>query len=222
MQVLTLFSQKGGSGKTTLAVHLGVAALADGQRVAIVDADPQGSACAWAGARKEAAPVVAQASAAQIRQVVAAAREDGHTLLIVDAPPHAKASARDLVSVSDLVAIPVRPTVLDLAALPQGVEVVRSAGRPAIFVLSSAKPRVVETAEVRDALEAGYGWPVARTVIHDRADFARALAQGQAVGEFAPRSVAATEIAALWSELRRVLRQGAMTPPKGNYDEQAR
>lgn len=201
MNVITFFSQKGGSGKTTLAVHCAVAASAAGESVAVIDADPQGSAAAWSGARQAQTPVVAVCDASRIRQAIAAARADGHTLAIIDAPPHAKASAAELLTIADLVVIPVRPTVLDLAALPQAVQLVTAATRPALFVLSAAKPRLAEVAEVRDALRDGYGWPVAETVIHDRAAFARALANGQAVAEFEPRGTAAQEIAALWSEV---------------------
>lgn len=201
MHVVTFFSQKGGSGKTTLAVHTAVAAHAAGENVAVIDADPQGSASAWSAARRATAPVVAVADAGKIRMVVHAAGEDGHTFAIIDAPPHAKASASELLTVASLVVIPVRPTVLDLAALPQAVQLVQAAGCPAIFVLSAAKPRLSETEEVRHALADGYGWPVAATVVHDRAAYARALATGQAVGEFEPKGQAAGEIEKLWAEI---------------------
>jgi len=204
MQTLVFYSSKGGGGKTTLCVHAAVAASATGS-VAVLDCDPQGSSMAWAGARQAAAPVVVPCSPGRIREGIEAARDDGHVYCFVDAPPHALGAARDLLAAADLVVIPVRPSVLDLAALPQAAALVVQSGRPAVLVLSAARPRQAELEEVRRALETGYPWLVLETAIHDRLAFARALASGQAVSEFEPTGAAAREIKQLWRELRAQL-----------------
>lgn len=204
MQTLVFYSSKGGAGKTTLCVHSAVAAAATGS-VAVLDVDPQGSAMAWASARSAEAPVVVACTPGRVREAIQAAKEDGYDFCFVDAPPHALGAARDLMAVADWVVVPVRPSVLDMAALPQAGKLIAESKRPALLVLSAARPRMAELGEVRRSLEAGYPWPVAETVIHDRAAFARALATGLAAGEFEPQGAAAMEIRQLWQEVKALL-----------------
>lgn len=202
MKTITVAGQKGGAGKTTIAVHLAAAASGAGLRVAIIDADPQGSASAWAAARPAtAAPIpVAPLIGRDVLGGIEAAKVDGFDLVIVDTPPHASAAAAPALSVADVVLVPVRPSVLDLAALPAALALVDAAGRPSVLVLSAIPSRCAEAIEVRATLEAG-GRAVAESEIGDRADFRRALASGHAVAETAPRSAAAREIRALWREI---------------------
>lgn len=202
MRVLAIAGQKGGAGKTTLAVHMAVAAQAAGLRVGLIDADPQGSAAAWASARSPEAPrlTVAPLVGAEVRRGVEAARGDGFDLVLVDTPPHATASTASALPGADLILLPVRPSVLDLAALPAALALVDAAKAPAMLVLSAVPSRCSEEPEVRRALERA-GRSVAATAIHDRADFRRALAHGRAVAETAPKSQAAREIRALWREV---------------------
>lgn len=202
MKTITVAGQKGGAGKTTIAVHLAAAAAAAGLRVAIIDADPQGSASAWASARPASAPPIPVAPLIG-RDVVGgidAARADGFDLVIVDTPPHSSAAAAPALGVADIVLVPVRPSVLDLAALPAALALVDAAGRPSVLVLSAIPSRCAEAPEVRATLEAG-GRAVAESEIGDRADYRRALASGHAVAETAPRSAAAREMRALWREV---------------------
>lgn len=87
MKSIAFMSQKGGSGKTTLAVHAAVAALEAGERVVIVDTDPQGSAMTWREARKIEAPIVVASAASGLQKVLDAAMGDGMTLAIIDTAP---------------------------------------------------------------------------------------------------------------------------------------
>ncbi|WP_333673579.1 ParA family partition ATPase [Elioraea tepidiphila] len=202
MRAIAIAGQKGGAGKTTLAVHLAVTAQASGLRVGVIDADPQGSASAWASARPaEASPLtVAALTGGDVRRGLEAARADGLDLVVVDTPPHASAATASALPGVDLVLLPVRPSVLDLAALPAALALVDAAQVPALLVLSAVPARCAEEPEVRRAL-AEAGRAVAETTIHDRADFRRALATGRAVAETAPGSPAAREIRGLWREL---------------------
>src|SRR5487761_391589 len=97
MQTLAFLSQKGGSGKTTLAVHTAVAAQEDGERVVIVDTDLQKSATVWSEARKSDSPAVAPVAAAALSEVMTAARHDAMTLCIIDTAPHAAPDAARVV-----------------------------------------------------------------------------------------------------------------------------
>jgi len=193
MKTIAFLSQKGGSGKTTLAVHTAVAATEDGERVVIVDTDIQHSATTWSEAR-----------AANLAEVIAAARGEAMTLCIIDTAPHAAPDAARVARLADLIVIPVRPTAFDIAAAGSAVDIVQAAGARAVFVLSACPFRSPEIAETRAVL-AGYGLPVAPAEITDRRAFARAVASGRAVTEFESSGKAAEEIRALWLWLKETL-----------------
>lgn len=201
MKTLAFLSQKGGSGKTTLAVHTAVAALQEGERVVIVDTDIQRSATTWRESRADDAPTVAPVSAARLHEVMKSCLHDSMTLCIIDTAPHAAPDAARVAQVADLVVIPCRPTAFDLAAVGNAVEIVRAAKVPAVLVLSACPPRSPEIAEAREVLE-GYGLPVAPMEITERRAFARAVATGRAVTEFEANGKAAEEIRALWQWLK--------------------
>jgi chromosome partitioning protein len=204
MNVIAFLSQKGGSGKTTLSVHTAVAAEATGERVCVIDADPQESATAWASAREAETPIVATAQAGELDAALRAAEGEGMTLAIVDAPPHAAPAAGQIARRSELVLIPVRPSAFDLAAVPAAVEIVAAAKVRGAFVLSACPFRAPEIGETRAALEA-YGLPIAPGEITDRRAFARAVTTGSAVTEFEAEGKAAEEIRALWTWIRGTL-----------------
>lgn len=206
MDVIAFLSQKGGSGKTTLSVHTAVAAEAAGQKVCVVDADPQESATAWASAREAASPIVATAQAGDLEAALKAAADEGMTLTVVDSPPHATPAASQIARRSKLVLIPVRPSAFDLAAVPAAVELVRAAKVRGAFILSACPFRAPEIGETRAALKA-HGLPVAPIEVTDRRSFARAITTGRAVTEFESDGKAAEEIRALWEWIADTLKR---------------
>ncbi len=205
MRKIAFLAQKGGSGKTTLAVHTAVAAAEAGETVVIIDTDPQKSATVWSNARAQETPVVATAAVTDLGRVIEAANQEQMTLAIVDTAPHAAPAATHIVRAVDLVVIPVRPTAFDVAAVGSAVDIVKAAGVRAVFVLSACPFRSPEIAETRTVL-AEYGLPVAPTEIIDRRAFARAVATGRSVTEFESDGKAAIEIRAFWMWLREELK----------------
>ncbi|WP_086014494.1 ParA family partition ATPase [Thiothrix nivea] len=201
MKSLVFLSQKGGSGKTTLSVHTAVTAQENGERVVVIDTDPQQSAMTWASARESDSPPVASISAAEIDKVLEAARQERMSLAVVDTAPHATPEASRIAQIADLIAIPVRPSAFDIAAAGNAVEIARAAGTKTVFVLSACPFRSPEIAETREVL-AGYGLPIAPVDITERRAFARAVASGRAVTEFESDGKAAEEIRALWEWLK--------------------
>jgi chromosome partitioning protein len=204
MNVIAFLSQKGGSGKTTLSVHTAVAAEATGERVCIIDADPQESATAWSGAREAPTPIVATAQAGELEAALKAAKAEGITLAVVDSPPHAAPAAGQIARRADLVLVPVRPSAFDLAAVPAAVEIIKAARVRGAFILSSCPFRAPEIPETRAALE-GYGLPIIPGEITDRRAFTRAVTTGSAVTEFEADGKAADEIRALWAWIKETL-----------------
>ena len=204
MKVLAYLSQKGGSTKTTLAVHSAVAAEDAGERVVIVDTDPQKSATVWSTARQSPTPIVATASPAELDKVLREAAKEKMTLAILDTAPHAAPEAAKIARVANLVVIPCRPTAFDLAAIEASVRIVHAAKAKGVIVLSACPPRAPEVMEAREAL-AAYGLPVFEGEITERRAFSRAVATGRAVTEFEADGKAAAEIRALWAWIQQEL-----------------
>ena len=103
MQVVALVAQKGGAGKTSLALALAVAAVSEGRTVVVLDADPQASACSWRDRRQADAPVVTDVQPSRLRHAVDAAAEQDVDLVVIDTPPRSETAALEAAKVADLV-----------------------------------------------------------------------------------------------------------------------
>jgi chromosome partitioning protein len=202
MRSIALLSQKGGSGKTTLAVHIAVAAEEAGERVTLIDTDPQGSAKAWSQARTTDHPPVEKANASAIGRTIERAGQNKTTLSVIDTAPHATPGVDTIASLADLLLIPCRPSAFDLAAIAASVQIAKAVGRSAAFVLNACPARAPEVAEAQSVLES-YGFPIAPILIGNRTAFSRAVATGRAVTEFEAEGKAAEEIVQLWKWIRK-------------------
>lgn len=206
MKTLAILSRKGGAGKTTVALHLAVAAQASGLgRVALVDMDPQRSAADWWRSREAETPELVEADPGTLPEVVKAAKAAGVDLLVVDTRPSAEEDALEAATCADLALLVVKPSILDLRAVAATVDTVRQAKTPGLVLINQAPPgrNGEEAAIVSEAMEAlaGYGLPLAPTVLHARAAYHAALIDGRAVNELEPTGKAAAEIADLWRHL---------------------
>ena len=194
MQKIAIISQKGGAGKSTLAIHLAVEA-AKTQNVAIIDLDPQASTASWGDRREAELPVVRSAHAARLPQEIALVEENGGELLIIDTAPHSDAAAVEAARAADLVLVPVLPNIFDIeAGLATGTLLRRVTDVPFFVVLNEVAP--VGTGEADEAEEAlrAQQIPVCPIRIAKRVAYARSLAYGQVACEFEPGGKAATEI----------------------------
>jgi chromosome partitioning protein len=205
MRSIAFLSQKGGSGKTTLAVHIAVAA-AQSEHVILIDTDPQGSAMAWGQARKSKPPIVHRAIPSMLAEALQKAEQEEVTLAIVDTPPHATPGMDIVAGAVDLLLIPCRPSAFDLAAITSSVQVAKAAGTKTAFVLNGCNHRSPEYNEARKVLER-HGFPVAPIAPGYRTPFVRAISTGKAVSEFEPKGKAAEEINALWEWIRKALKK---------------
>jgi chromosome partitioning protein len=206
MRSIAFLSQKGGSGKTTLAVHIAVAAgQVRGENVILLDTDPQASASVWAAARQSRGndtPQVIKSSASGTRSLLQEAQTQGRTLAVIDTAPHTISGIDVIAAAVDFVLIPCRPSVFDLAAIESSVKIAKAARKPAAFILNDCAARGPEVAEAQQVL-ARHGYPVAPVTIGDRKAFSRAIITGEAVTEFDAEGKAAKEIVALWRWLRK-------------------
>lgn len=208
MRSVAFLSQKGGSGKTTLAVHVAVAAGEAKEKVILIDTDPQGSAADWGSARKRAGlegqPTIKRASAATLAAAIDHAKHEGLTLSVIDMAPHATAGVDIIAAAADLLLIPCRASAFDLRAIAASVNVAKAARKPAAFILNACDSRIPEVMEARNVL-ARHGLQVAPIDIGQRVSFARAVASGQSVTEFDAQGKAAKEIVALWRWIKKQL-----------------
>ncbi len=201
MVAIAIVSQKGGAGKSTLAVHLAVAATLAGQKVAILDTDPQGSAAAWGETREADFPAVVAIAPADIVSAIAEARSEAYDVVFIDTAPRASATLANIIAAADWALIPVRPSVFDITTADQTQRIAVAAGTPFAFVLNACPARAPEIIDGRALL--GILGPVLDIHIGERRVYGRALQTGQSVQEFDPTSDAAREIATAWSEIQR-------------------
>lgn len=196
MLTVSLISQKGGSGKTTLALNLAVAAELAGQAALVIDLDPQGSASAWASGRQAESPVVTAIQAHALEATLRTARGHDAALVLIDTAPHAEQTALAAARASELVLIPCRPSLLDLHAIRASHDIAALAQTPAAVVLNAVPPRGMLANEAEAAL-VGQGVAAAPVRIGQRADFVHAITAGAGVLEYQAAGKAAEEISQL-------------------------
>jgi len=200
MRVLVIASQKGGVGKSTLAVHLATEAVAQKKRALILDLDPQGSAMEWADRRGDLPPDVSGANPASVAKEIERARAEGYNLVVIDTAPHADHAALQAARVADLVAIPCRPSTFDIAAISATLDLCRLANKPAVVVLNAAPIRSRVTAEAEEAINEK-GGKVSPVIIRQRVAFQHCMIDGRTAAEYEPSGAAADEITRLMAFL---------------------
>jgi chromosome partitioning protein len=201
MKTLAIISQKGGAGKTTLAIHIAVAAHRAGYSTAILDMDPQGTAEAWAQWRSDEEPAVVSAKASTLARTLEKAQAAGADIVVIDTPPLAEAEAREAARAADLVLIPCRPRAFDLHAIRTTADLARFAGKPAFAVFNAAPPRAPTLYAEAKAVVEQIGLHVAPVILADRAAFHHSTGGGKAAQEIEPDSKAAEEVSKLWEWL---------------------
>jgi len=213
MRTIAFVTQKGGSGKSTLASSLAVAAMEAGEKICVVDLDPQASLVKWAKARKRADVPVVASTPGKVGALVQALAKQGFTYAILDTPGADTDVTAAASKAADIVVIPSRPNAFDLWASAQTCTSLKSMRRDFVFLLNQCPP-AQQTARVDEgvaALEALGG--LISPLVLSRVDYQEAARGGQGVTEVNPSGPAADEMRALWSSLkRRISRLKGATP----------
>ncbi|MEZ5690796.1 MAG: ParA family partition ATPase [Rickettsiales bacterium] len=204
-KVITVAQQKGGAGKTTLAAHIAVALSQKGNRVAVIDIDPQGSLSYWHKIREErfgegyTGLTFSSVSGWRVGGEVNRLRRS-YNYIVIDSPPHTETEARTAIRNADLIITPVQPSPTDLWATKATIELAKNEKIPMRVVLNrvTANSKIVQkiAEELPELMETRLG---------NRVMFAAALLEGRCVTEVDPSSQAAKEIKSLVKEISMLI-----------------
>lgn len=202
MFTISLIGQKGGSGKTTVALGLAVAAAQAGHAVAVIDLDPQATASKWKDRRSEDNPAVVSAQASRLRPALDAARGAGAAFVIIDSAGRSDDSAMAAARSADLILVPTRTSIVELETLPQVSDLLRIANsaRRAFVVLNAVHPSTgaAGIAEARDVLERLYGFHACPVHLCQRSAYSEAMVSGSTPQERDPEGKAGSEMSRLF------------------------
>lgn len=211
MRVIAVLNQKGGVGKTTIAVHLARALQLSGSDVLLVDSDPQGSARDWAAARDDQPLTVVGLDRPTLDRDIK--RLGPKDFIVIDGAPQLKDMCASAIKAANLVLIPVQPSPYDIWATQELVDLVKqrieiTEGRfQAVFVVSRMIKGTRLGREVSEIL-AGYGLPILKTAITQRVIFASSATDGKTALDEEPESIASSEIRSLTKEVVDMLSDG--------------
>jgi chromosome partitioning protein len=209
-KVITIAQQKGGAGKTSLAIHLSIALMERGKSVGLIDLDPQESMTSWFKLRRDALgkeknltlrPAAGWRAQSEIDKLK---RECD--IVVIDSPPHAETAARLAIRAADLVVVPVQLSPMDVWASEPTLEMIAKERTKALVVMNRVPPRGKLADDLRRKLEEDE-LPLANTTLGNRMAFAASLMEGRGITEFAKSSAAGQEILALVEEVLALIKK---------------
>lgn len=204
MKTIAVISQKGGAGKTTIATSLATQGYLEGLKTLLVDLDPQGSSYKWGQRRDIDTPAVISAQAVGLEKILEGAQAQGVELVILDTAPHSEKDARLACQVADLALIPCRPSIHDLDAIEDTINIAQLAKTPAYVLLNAVHPNSPRQYEdVKTALEQAYEplQMLAGFYLANRSEFVHSATDGLTANETDPEGKASQEIRTLFEML---------------------
>jgi len=196
-KIYSVMSQKGGAGKTTLAINLAVQSKLQGNNSLIIDIDPQASATMWADIRGvNNKPLVTSSFAARLNNVINVARENNINEIFIDTPPHSQRDSQIAAEISDVIIIPCRPNLFDLQAIDNTIGLAKMANKPFILVFNAIHHTSHLAEEAKEAIINKYGNSInicPQTIVQ-RLCYVHASTNGQGVQEYDSKGKAALEI----------------------------
>lgn len=207
MYTISIVNQKGGSGKSTIATCLAIAAHEDGMASAILDMDPQGTCYQWAKRREDPNPPVLSVTNANYIDEWQRLKDAGAGLVIIDTPARLQDTVLNAADLSDLIIVPSKTTIKDIERVRESIKLVCANGpKPAVVVLNQVRPQGSRSEDAETAIRA-QGYPVCPARIGVRVAFEDADLTGQTPLEIEPEGKAAEELQSLWRYMKGLLKQ---------------
>jgi chromosome partitioning protein len=222
--ILSTVNQKGGSGKTTLSIHVAAALARQGAKLLLIDADPQGSALEWSALRQgtPAFSVIGLPKPVLHREVPAL--DAGFDHVIIDGPPQVADVTRSAIMASDVVIIPVQPSPFDVWGARAVVELLAEAAivKPNLKAAFAVMRKIVNTAIGRDVTDAlaVYRTHILTASLAQRVAFAESIANGMTVLDLDPTGPAGAEVMELTKEIVEFAygKESGLDPNKSDRD----
>lgn len=197
MKIISVLSQKGGVGKTTVALNLSVAASLNRKTSVVVDIDPQASITQWGDSRNKESPTVISVQASRLSQTLKKCLDNKIDFVFIDTAPHAEQSALSAARHADLVIIPCRPSIIDIRAIQSTIDICKIAEVKYFIVLNQVLSRSNLTQDALNALN-DLKIPTAPINIGQRISYINSVIQGQGVMEFDPKGKSFEEVNELY------------------------
>jgi chromosome partitioning protein len=209
MRVWAALSQKGGSGKSTIMLHLAIAATAANRIASVIDLDPQKSAEKWGILRERKTktddPIIVHGLPSQLDSMLDKARETGHELVLIDTPPTIDRTTILVAAKADLIIVPTRTSVLDLQALDDTLTILNATQgvNRIVVVINAAGPDAKAREAIKKLVRKEHGIPLLGAALEEHLEFRTSLGSGRGVTEAAAQSPAGKELKKLYGALSR-------------------
>lgn len=207
MFTIAIVNQNGGSGKSTIAECLAVAAQQKGMASAILDLDPQGTVYAWSKRREDPNPPVMSVTAANYRDQWQTLKDAGAELVIIDTPARLQDSVMNAAGIADLVIVPAKATIKDIERVEDSIKLAcMNAAKPAFVVFNQVRAQLARSEDAEKAIKA-QRFPVCPVRLGHRVAFEDSDMTGQTPLETEPNGKAAQEIRDLFKYVRKLMKQ---------------